>query len=727
MMTSIRRTVGTNNRGFNMGSSMRAFAGTVVAGLLFMVSQGVAATELEEIRAGSLSGDRVQVNLRFSEAPPSDIRAFAIDSPPRIALDLPNVGNALPRRETDLNVGPVLRASTVEAGNRTRVVLNLTQASEYQTRVEGNNLILTLGRGVSEADARTQQVVDRAGEPTTTTRSARPMEITGIDFRRGSEGEGRVEVDLSRSGAEINVREQAGRIEMTFPRAMVDESLERRLDVVDFATPVHTIDTVAERNRVRMEIEARGEYEIISYQSDRQFVLEVAPITEAEREARAREEQEYAGERLSLNFQDIEVRSVLQLLADFTDLNIVVSDTVGGNITLRLNNVPWDQALDVILRARGLDKRMDGNVLYVAPSEEIAARERLEMESERDRQELEPLRTEFVQINFAQAEQIASLIRTDEGGQFLSERGSITIDSRTNTLLIQDTQSRIEDVRRLVSTLDVPVQQVLIETRIVIAQDNFARELGARFGISGTRGDGRRTRAGVGGSLAGADVARDSATGNLAQRLSADGYQAYNYDDDFGMGNRLNNSLPPGRTQAGGIGVSILRSGVLLDLELSALQVEGRGEIISSPRVVTTNGQTAYIKDGEEIPYQEATSSGATSTQFVEAVLATEVTPQITPNGNVILDIKVNKDEANFGRAVQGVPAINKREVETQVFVGNGETVVLGGVYEITSEEGLEKVPFFGDIPFLGNLFRNRSTSNTKAELLIFVTPRVLD
>ncbi|WP_026289519.1 type IV pilus secretin PilQ [Thioalkalivibrio sp. AKL12] len=709
MMTSIRRKVGTTNRGFNMGSSMRAFAGTVVAGLLFMVSQGVAATELEEIRAGSLSGDRVQVNLRFSETPPSDIRAFAIDSPPRIALDLPNVGNALPRRETDLNVGPVLRASTVEAGNRTRVVLNLTQASEYQTRVEGNNLILTLGRGVSEADARTQQVVDRAGEPAATTRSARPMEITGIDFRRGSEGEGRVEVDLSRSGAEINVREQAGRIEMTFPRAMVDESLERRLDVVDFATPVHTIDTIAERNRVRMEIEARGEYEIISYQSDRQFVLEVAPISEAERQARAREEEEYAGERLSLNFQDIEVRSVLQLLADFTDLNIVVSDTVGGNITLRLNNVPWDQALDIILRARGLDKRMDGNVLYVAPSEEIAARERLEMEAERDRQELEPLRTEFVQINFAQAEQIASLIRGGDGGEFLSERGSITIDTRTNTLLVQDTQSRIEDVRRLVSTLDVPVQQVLIETRIVIAEDTFNRELGARFGISGTRGD-RRTRVGGAGSIEGADAARDATTGGIG---------------GIAIGDRLNSSLPAGGN-AGQAGLSILRSGVLLDLELSALQVEGRGEIISSPRVITANGQTATIKQGEEIPFQEATASGATSTQFIEAVLSTEVTPQITPNGNVILDIKVTKDEPSQ-RVILGVPGINKREVETQVFVGNGETVVLGGVYEIDSRTNLEKVPFFGDIPFLGNLFRNRSTENTKAELLIFVTPRVLD
>ncbi|WP_019626944.1 type IV pilus secretin PilQ [Thioalkalivibrio sp. ALJT] len=710
MITSIRRKIGITNRGFNMGSSMRAFAGTVVAGLLFMVSQGVGATELEEIRAGSLSGDRVQVNLRFSDGPPADVRAFAIDSPPRIALDLPEVGNALPQRETDLNVGPILRASAVEAGDRTRVVLNLTRASEYTTRVEGNNLILTLGGGVSEADAEVDQVVERVGATPTTSRSARPLEITGIDFRRGAEGEGRVEIDLSRSGAEVDVREQAGRIEMTFPRAMIDEQLERRLDVVDFATPVHTIDTVAERNRVRLEVEARGEYEILSYQSDRQFVLEVAPISEAERRARAEEEEEYQGERLSLNFQDIEVRSVLQLLADFTDLNIVVSDTVGGNITLRLNNVPWDQALDIILQARGLDKRMQGNVLYVAPSQEIAARERQEMEAQRDRQELEPLRTEFVQINFAQAEQIASLIRGDEAGQFLSERGSITIDSRTNTLLVQDTQSRIEDVRRLVSTLDVPVQQVLIETRIVIAEDTFNRELGARFGISGTRGTDRRTQLGVSGSLEGASTARASTTGGLG---------------GVALGNRLNSSLPAGG-DAGQAGLSILRSGVLLDLELSALQVEGRGEIISSPRVITANGQTAVIKQGEEIPYQEATASGATSTRFIEAVLSTEVTPQITPNGNVILDINVTKDEPSQ-RVVLGVPGINKREVETQVFVGNGETVVLGGVYEIDSRTNLEKVPFFGDIPFLGNFFRNRSTENAKAELLIFVTPRVLD
>ncbi|WP_198011979.1 type IV pilus secretin PilQ [Thioalkalivibrio sp. ALJ15] len=722
------RKTGNNYRGLHMGSSMRALAGTVMAALLFMVSQGVAATELEEIRAASISGDRVQVNLRFSGTPPEDVRAFAIDSPPRIALDLPDAGNALRSRETDLNVGPLLTATAVESGDRTRVVLNLTQPSEYQTRVEGNNLILTLGRGVSEADSDVQQVVDRAGEPSErATRSARPVEITGIDFRRGSEGEGRVEIDLSRSGAEVNVREQAGKVELTFPRARVDESLERRLDVLDFATPVRTIDTVAERERVRMEVGAHGEYEVLSYQSDRRFVLEVAPITEAEREARRREEEQFEGERLSLNFQDIEVRSVLQLLADFTDLNIVVSDTVGGNITLRLNNVPWDQALDIILRSRGLDKRMDGNVLYVAPSEEIAARERLELEAQRDRQELEPLRTEFVQINFAQAQQIASLIRGDETGQFLSDRGSITIDSRTNTLLVQDTHSRIEDVRRLVQTLDVPVQQVLIETRIVIAEDNFQRDLGARFGISGTRGQGRRTQAGVGGSLAAADVARDGGTAALGRRLAADGYQEYNYGNEFGMGNRLSSSLPAEPTRAAGVGFSILRSGVLLDLELSALQVEGRGEVISSPRVVTANGQTARIEQGEDIPYQEATASGATSTQFIEALLKTEVTPQITPNGNIIMDILVTRNNRSNEPPVQGVPGISKREVETQVFVGNGETVVLGGVYEIESSDVLEKVPFFGDIPFLGNFFRNRQNENRKAELLVFVTPRIIE
>ena len=706
MEMTYRHNAGNSNRGLNMGSSMRALAGSAMAGLLFMASQGVSAQELEDIRAASIGGDRVQVNLQFSDTPPADIRAFAIDSPPRIAFDLPDAGSVMSDRRKEFNVGPLLEATAVESGDRTRVVLGLTQPSEYQTRVDGNNFIVTLGRGVTEADAQDEAVAERVGEPEPrTTRSARPVELTDIDFRRGDQGEGRVEVGLSRSGGAIDVREQAGRIEIEFDRAAIDESMERRLNVVDFATPVQTIDTVADGDRVRMEVATEGEYEVVSYQSDRQYVLEVAPITEAELQAREEEEREFTGERLSLNFQDIEVRSVLQLLADFTDLNIVVSDDVDGNITLRLNNVPWDQALDIIMQSRGLDKRMEGNVLFVGPAEQIAARERQRMEAERDRQELEPLRTEFVQINFAQAGQIAELIRGEED-RFLSERGSMTVDSRTNTLLVQDTQRRIEDIRELVRNLDVQVQQVLVETRIVIAEDSFNRDLGARFGVTGTRTRGDTSAAGT-GSLTGADQARGGSP------------------DDAALDNRLGSSLPADAANAGEFGFSILRRGLLLDLELSALQAEGRGEIISSPRVVTTNGQPAVIEQGQDIPIIVQDEAGNPNTELVEAYLSTEVTPQITPNGNVIMDIRVTKDEP--GDVVFDEVTINRRAVETQVFVGDGETVVLGGVYEIDSSEQVSEVPFLADIPFLGNFFRNRSSSEQKAELLIFVTPRVLD
>ncbi|WP_019569573.1 type IV pilus secretin PilQ [Thioalkalivibrio sp. ALE11] len=705
MEMTYRHNAGNSNRGLNMGSSMRALAGSAMAGLLFMASQGVSAQELEDIRAASIGGDRVQVNLQFSDTPPADIRAFAIDSPPRIAFDLPDAGSVMSDRRKEFNLGPLLEATAVESGDRTRVVLGLTQPSEYQTRVDGNNFIVTLGRGVTEADAQDEAVAERVGDPEPRTiRSARPVELTDIDFRRGDQGEGRVEVGLSRSGGAIDVREQAGRIEIEFDRAAIDESMERRLNVVDFATPVQTIDTVADGDRVRMEVATEGEYEVVSYQSDRQYVLEVAPITEAERQAREEEEREFTGERLSLNFQDIEVRSVLQLLADFTDLNIVVSDDVDGNITLRLNNVPWDQALDIIMQSRGLDKRMEGNVLFVGPAEQIAARERQRMEAERDRQELEPLRTEFVQINFAQAGQIAELIRGEED-RFLSERGSMTVDSRTNTLLVQDTQRRIEDIRELVRNLDVQVQQVLVETRIVIADDSFNRDLGARFGVSSGARSGN-TSFGMSGDL-------DSASG-----ISQGGTGV---PDTPG---RLASSLPAAG-DAGSIGFSILRPNILLDLELSALQAEGRGEIISSPRVVTTNGQPAVIEQGQDIPIIVQDEAGNPNTELVEAYLATEVTPQITPNGNVIMDIRVTKDEP--GDIVFDDVTINRRAVETQVFVGDGETVVLGGVYEIESSEQVSQVPFFGDIPFLGNFFKNRTSSEQKAELLIFVTPRILD
>jgi type IV pilus assembly protein PilQ len=694
-----------------------------LAGLVMLVSFGVlSAQELQDLRAANLGSGQTQLALQFSGTPP-DASIFAIDSPPRIALDLPGVSNRLAARTTEFNLGPLLSVTAVEAGDRTRVILNLSTSSDYRSHVDGNNLILTVGTGVAHA-----QPVAPAPAPTVAeapparppgVRSARPPEITGIDFRRGVDGQGRLLVELSSPGVTVDVREQAGRVELVFPRVLMEDQLVRRLNVTDFATPVVSIDTVRERDdRVRMVVNTTGEYDVLSYQTDRTYVLEVAPLSEAEREALRLERQEFVGERLSLNFQDIEVRSVLQLLADFTDLNIVVSDSVTGNITLRLNNVPWDQALDIILTTRGLDKRVSGNVMYVAPREEIAARERLELEALRDQEDLAPLRTEFMSVNFTQADTIRQLIydrdarvasgtgTVDRQMSFLSDRGSVAVDLRTNTLIIRDTQEQIEAIRRLVSRLDVPTQQVLIETRVVIADDNYRRDLGVRFGVSGGRQDGR-TRLGTSGTLEGASGITSGA-----------GIPS--------LGDRLNVALPVTDALGSSIGFSILRPNILLDLELSALQVEGRGEIISSPRVITANGQKATISQGEEIPFLSI-DQGTSNVEFRDALLLTEVTPQITPNGNVIMDIKVTKNEVNFQRTVQGNPTISKREVETQVVVGNGETVVLGGVYEITSLTQLQSVPFFGELPFLKHLFRNTVNSSNKAELLIFVTPRVLD
>jgi len=680
-----------------------------MAGLVMLAAGTLSAQELQEVRAANLGSGQTQLALRFS-GPPPEASIFAIDSPPRIALDLPGVSNRLAARTTEFNIGAVLSVTAVEAGDRTRVILNLARSSDYRSHVDGNNLILTVGAGVADAEPTRPAVAEAPPARPPGVRSARPPEITDVDFRRGVEGQGRVLVELTRPGVTVDVREQAGRVELVFPRVLMDGQLERRLNVVDFATPVTSIDTVREGDdRVRMIVSATGQYDVLSYQTDRTYVLELAPLTEAEMEAQRIERAEYIGERLSLNFQDIEVRSVLQLLADFTDLNIVVSDSVTGNITLRLNNVPWDQALDIILTTRGLDKRVTGNVMYVAPSQEIAARERLILETERDRRELEPLRTEFITINFNQATNIRDLIQTrrddrEERVSFLSDRGSVAVDPRTNTLIVRDTQEQIEAIRRLVATLDVPTRQVLIETRVVIADDNLRRDLGVRFGVSGGTSQGR-SNLGLSGSLQGSS---GITTGGGIPSL----------------GDRLNVALPV--VDGSSVGFSLLRPNILLDLELSALQTEGRGEVISSPRVITANGQTARIEQGEEIPFLSI-DQGTSNVEFRDALLLTEVTPQITPNGNVIMDIKVTKNEVNFQRTVQGNPTISKREVETQVVVANGETVVLGGVYEISSLTQLDSVPFFGDIPFLKHFFRNTVNANTKAELLIFVTPRVLD
>jgi len=696
-----------------------------LASLALLAAAPLSAQELQDIRAVNLGGGQTQLALQFSEPPPAP-SIFAIDSPPRIALDLPGVSNRLAARTTELNLGPLQSVTAVEAGDRTRVVVNLNQSTPYRSQVDGNNLILIIGTGVADAAPAPRAVAVAEPAPARAgVRSARPPEIMDVDFRRGEEGQGRVLIELSRPGVSVEVLEQAGRVELVFPRVLMDDQLVRRLNVADFATPVLSIDTARERDeRVRVVVNTTGEYDVLSYQADRNFVLEIAPLSEAEREALRVERQEYVGERLSLNFQDIEVRSVLQLLADFTDLNIVVSDTVTGNITLRLNNVPWDQALDIVLTVRDLDKRVSGNVIYVAPREEIAERERRELEAQQDKEQLAPLRTEFLSVNFTQAESIRRLIHdpaargvdtADRRMSFMSDRGSVSVDARTNTLIIRDTQEQIDAIRRLVSRLDVPTRQVLIETRVVIADDGFRRDLGVRFGVSGTRTQGRTTF-GTAGSLESSD---DIATGA--------GFPPPLYGENpftEQLFSRLNVALPV--PEASNVAFTILRPDLLLDLELSALQVEGRGEIISSPRVITANGEKATIKQGQEIPFLSV-GDGGTQVEFRDAVLLTEVTPQITPNGNVIMNIKVTKDEPDFSRTVQGNPLINKREVETQVVVANGETVVLGGVYEITNLQRLESVPFFGDIPLLGALFRNRTTATEKAELLIFVTPRVLD
>ncbi len=704
------------------GSRWLALLGVVA----LLASGSASAQQLQELRASSIGEGLAQLALRFSSTPP-DATIFVIDSPPRIAMDLPGVSNLLAERTTNFDLGALESVTAVEAGGRTRVILNLARGTDYRSHVDGNNLVLTVGPGAGDP-ARVSAPIPAAvpaavaappavvAPRPTGVRSARPPEINDVDFRRGTEGQGRVIIELSRPGVSVDVREQANRVELRFPRVLMDDALVRRLNVVDFATPVTSIDTVRERDdRVLITVNASGDFEVLSYQTDNRFVLEVAAVTEEQQQAqRLLEGQEYVGERLSLSFQDIEVRSVLQLLADFTDLNIVVSDSVTGNITLRLNNVPWDQALDIILTSRGLDKRVSGNVMYVAPTQEIAARERLILEAERDRRELEPLRTEFIRVNFTEAETIRELIqarrdrRDDEARvSFLSDRGSVAVDSRTNTLIVRDTVEQIEQVRSLVSTLDIPTQQVLIETRVVIADDEFRRELGVRFGVSRSG-----TTTGLAGRLEGADAIR-----GLENPAAA------------ALANRLNVALPA-TGDRGSIGFSLLRSNVLLDLELSALQFEGRGEIIASPRVITANGQTAKISQGDRIPYRTLDEAGNTVTSFEDALLETEVRPQITPNGDVIMTIRVTKNEPNLALAsVAGSDElpIRQREVSTQVSVASGETVVLGGVYEIRQDDIITKVPFFGDIPFVRNFFRKQENFNRKIELLVFVTPRVLE
>ncbi len=683
---------------------------------------------LQDIQVQSLPGQRVELKLIMSGTAPDPL-AFTIDDPARIALDLPETSLGLSSRRRDVNLGPLDTVLTAEANGRTRVVLNLDAMVPYDTRKSGNTIFVTLG-GDDLSEGVTQFAGSSSSQSTPNFASSGARQINSVDFRRTRDGGGRVMVNLSDPGTPVDIRQEGGRVVAVFKDTALPAELMRRLDVMDFATPVTTVDTLRTNLDTRIVISAEGSYEQLAYQSDNEFTIEINPRVEDPDAASSlfSESKEYEGQRLTLNFQDIETRAVLQLLAETSGRNIVVSDTVQGNVTLRLRNVPWDQALDIVMTTKGLDMRENGNVIIVAPAEEIAARETADLEARQAITELEPLYSEFLQVNYAKAGDLAALIGGESGAgtgnnSLLSERGSVGIDDRTNTLLVQDTAERLQDIRRLVRTLDIPIRQVLIESRIVVVNDDFSRDLGVRFGVTGVAENSSDGLISVTGTGEGSDIIVGSALDNLANTGTPFPVTAP------GIADRYNINVPI-ENPAGRLALAVLDSDYIVDLELTALQAEGRGEIVSTPRLITANQKEARIEQGVEIAYQESASSGATTTQFKKAVLSLTVTPQITPDNNIIMDLVVSKDSVGelTPSATGGlVPSIDTRSVETQVLVRDGQTVVLGGIYETERRETINKVPFLGDIPGVGNLFRSTTNVSNKAELLIFVTPRILN
>jgi len=707
-------------------SGLTAMAQAVLLCFVALTANAQEGNRLQDIQVQSLPGQRVELKLIMSETAPEPL-AFTIENPARIALDLPDTTLGLSSRRRDVNMGPLDTILTAEANGRTRVVLNLGTMVAYETKTSGNTVTVMLGDG-DEYNAGTTQFASSSPSPAPSYAAPGTRSINSVDFRRTRDGGGRVIVTLSDPSTPVDIRQEGGRVVAVFKDTGLPSELMRRLDVMDFATPVTTVDTLRTNLDTRIVISAEGKYEQLAYQSDNEFTIEVNPVAETEQEGSSlfSETKEYEGQRLTLNFQDIETRAVLQLLAETSGKNIVVSDTVQGNVTLRLRNVPWDQALDIVMTTKGLDMRQNGNVIMVAPAEEIAARETADLEAQLAISELEPMYSEFLQVNYAKATDLATLITGASGGNsMLSERGSLGVDDRTNTLLVQDTAERLQDVRRMVRTLDVPIKQVLIESRIVVVNDDFSRDLGVRLGVTAFN-ESNTGLTTISGSGTGTDTMIGSALDNLADPTNGTVFPIQLPS----LNNRYNVNVPIADA-AGRFSLAILENDYLVDLELTALEAEGRGEIVSTPRVITANQSEATIKQGVEIPYQQASSSGATTIQFKEAVLELVVTPQITPDNNIIMDLRVSKD--NVGEIISTgglggtVPSIDTRSVETQVLVADGQTVVLGGIYETERRETIKKVPFLGDIPFVGAMFRSKQRLDNKAELLIFVTPRILE
>jgi len=675
---------------------------------------------LQAIDVQPLPGQQLQITLRLSGPAPQPL-SFTIDNPARISFDLPNTTLALASRRIDVHASGLDTILAAETKGRTRLVLNLDKLVPYDTRVEGNSIIVMLGGSAARASAGAAPsgAVAAGG-------GGGVRELRAIDFRRSTDGAGRVIVRLSDPHMHVNLHQIGDQVVVDFSDASVPTNLMRRYDASDFGTPIRGFDVTRVGNGSRISITASGDYEQLAYQSDDQYVVEIAPRRKA---ANAQEERPvYTGERLTLNFQDIETRAVLQLLADASGQNIVVSDSVSGNVTLRLQNVPWDQALDIVLRTKGLDKRRQDNVIIVAPQAELASREKAELAARKDVQELAPLRSEYLQVNYAKAQDMAALIKT-QTNSLLSTRGSVAVDDRTNTLLLQDTADRLADVRRLVATLDIPVRQVLIEARIVIVNNDFERSLGARFGLSNYQKYGSTGLVTTSGTAAGTDQALGSALTNLAGSPPGNPtIYPISVPTGSAASNRYNVNLPV-TSAAGTIALGILGNNFIVDLELSAAQAETQANIISSPRVITANQKEAIIEQGVEIPYQQSASSGATTIQFKKAVLSLKVKPQITPDNRIILDLDVKDDAVGTVVVTSGgvnVPSIDTREITTQVLVNDGQTVVLGGILSTTQREDDTKVPYLGDIPVLGHLFKNTIHKDDKDELMIFITPKIV-
>jgi type IV pilus assembly protein PilQ len=683
-----------------------------LAGNVYAADEDMFSNKIENIDFSALSGGRVSIRIHMTEALTNPPAGFTLNNPARIALDFPKTANGLAKSNIASEQGALKSVSLAQAKDRTRMVLNLSRNVSYNTVLSGNDVIITL-QG-DEASAGAAATETRFAE----SRAANQEHaISNVDFARGKNGEGRIIVDLSDPNTGINIKQKGKQIVVDFVNTDVPAELQRRLNVINFNTPVLYVDTMKQGKNGRMVIEPKGNWEQSAYQADNKFIIDVRQVIEDPNKLVKGSKPGYGGEKLSLNFQNIEVRSVLQVIADFTGLNIIASDTVTGNITLRLKDVPWDQAMDIIMQNKGLAMRKIGNVITIAPAEEVAAKEKAQLEAINAIEDLEPLRTQVFTLRYQKAEAFKNILTGSNsggssGGQnksILSKRGSAVWDPRTNTLFIQDTAKKLEEIQAIINQTDVPVKQVMIESRLVLADQKFSKELGARFGVQhAAQGSGGNNLVSIGGTLANGSAGIGTGTTTI-------------------NGNGGLNSNLPVANAFGSVAFSLFRlpAGLLLNLELTALESDKRGKIVSSPRVTTANQQKAKIASGTEIPYLQASSSGATNVAFKEAVLSLEVTPQITPDDKIIMDLEVKKEKV--GQVFFGVPSIDTQKVNTQVLVANGETAVLGGIYEQTERNDVDKVPFFGDLPIIGNAFKRRSKVDDKTELLIFITPKIMD